>query len=290
MIVVTLTNCPPRLRGDLSKWLQEINTGVYVGLLNQRVREELWKRICDNLPRGQATMVYSANNEQRMEFRVHNTTWTPVDFDGLTLMLRPVSASPEETPRSAPSSAAVGQMIRRKRAAQVSAEKKVGYVVVDIETTGLDHAKDEILELGAIRVIDHEIAESFSALICTKAEVPSEISALTGITREMAHKDGIDPETALTRFWDFVGKSPIVGHNLDFDLAFITKASAAFGIAVPRVSCSDTLMLARRRVTDVPNHRLETLAEYFGVGLTDRHRALADCITTFQIYEKLNEL
>lgn len=56
MIVVTLTDCPPRLRGDLSKWLLEINTGVYVGQLNKRVREELWKRICDNLPRGRATM------------------------------------------------------------------------------------------------------------------------------------------------------------------------------------------------------------------------------------------
>lgn len=45
MIVVTVTDCPPRLRGDLSKWLLEINTGVYVGQLNPRVREELWKRI-----------------------------------------------------------------------------------------------------------------------------------------------------------------------------------------------------------------------------------------------------
>ena len=77
MIVVTLTDCPPRLRGDLSKWLLEINTGVYVGQLNKRVREELWKRICDNLPRGRATMVYSANNEQGMEFRVHNTRSFP---------------------------------------------------------------------------------------------------------------------------------------------------------------------------------------------------------------------
>ena len=81
MIVVALTNCPPRLCGDLTKWLQEINYGVYVGQLNQRVREELWKRICDNLSKGQATMVYSANNEQRMEFRVHNTMWQPVDLE-----------------------------------------------------------------------------------------------------------------------------------------------------------------------------------------------------------------
>lgn len=91
MIVVTLTDCPPALRGDLTKWLLEINTGVYVGQLNARVRDELWKRICAHLPKGRATMVYSANNEQRMEFRVHNTVWQPVDFEGLTLMLRPAA-------------------------------------------------------------------------------------------------------------------------------------------------------------------------------------------------------
>ena len=55
MIVVTLTDCPPKLRGDLSKWLFEINNGVYVGNLSTRVREELWERICGNLSSGRAT-------------------------------------------------------------------------------------------------------------------------------------------------------------------------------------------------------------------------------------------
>ena len=49
MIVITLSDCPPKVRGDLSKWLIEINTGVYVGQVSARVREELWKRICENL-------------------------------------------------------------------------------------------------------------------------------------------------------------------------------------------------------------------------------------------------
>ncbi len=48
MIVITLSDCPPKVRGDLSKWLIEINTGVYVGQVSARVREELWKRICEN--------------------------------------------------------------------------------------------------------------------------------------------------------------------------------------------------------------------------------------------------
>ena len=136
MIVVTLTDCPPRLRGDLSKWLLEINTGVYVGQVSSRVREKLWERICENLPRGRATMVYSANNEQRMEFRVHNTTWQPVDFEGLTLVRRPMTTAPQEVPKNSASKAAVNQMAQKKRSTQAAKEKRTGYTVVDIETTG----------------------------------------------------------------------------------------------------------------------------------------------------------
>ena len=90
--VLVLTNCPPKLRGDMTKWFVEINTGVYVGNISKRIREELWKRICDNIKNGQATMVFHSNNEQQMDFYVHNTTWEPVDFDGIKLMRRP---SPE---------------------------------------------------------------------------------------------------------------------------------------------------------------------------------------------------
>lgn len=93
MTIIVLTDCPPRLRGDLTKWLMEINTGVYVDNLNPRVRDALWERVCDHVKSGRATMVYRANNEQHMQFRVHNTTWGPVDFDGLTLMRRPLPQS-----------------------------------------------------------------------------------------------------------------------------------------------------------------------------------------------------
>lgn len=290
MVVVTLTDCPPRLRGDLSKWLMEINTGVYVGQLNQRVRDALWKRICDNLPKGRATMVCSANNEQRMVFRVHNTTWKPVDFEGLTLMQRPLCTASNDTHVSEASKAAIGQMLRRRQTANACREKKTGYVVVDIETTGLDCEKDEILELGAARVVDHQITETFSALLLLQRTLPAEIIALTGITPEMTAEMGMLPTQALEQFWTFVGQSPMVGHNIRFDCAFLKKASADADIPVPGVSLVDTLALARDEVEDVANYRLETLAAYFGIEAADRHRALADCITTFQLYEKLNEI
>lgn len=73
MTVIVLSDCPPKLRGDLTKWLLEISTGVYVGKVSARVRDELWLRVCDNLKSGRASMVYSTNNEQGMDFRVHNS-------------------------------------------------------------------------------------------------------------------------------------------------------------------------------------------------------------------------
>ncbi|WP_293780146.1 type I-E CRISPR-associated endoribonuclease Cas2e [uncultured Aeromicrobium sp.] len=89
MIVVVLTVVPERLRGDLTRWLLEISPGVYVGVASARVRERLWARIVELSATGRAIMVYSARNEQRLQFKVARHHWEPVDLDGVTLMRRP---------------------------------------------------------------------------------------------------------------------------------------------------------------------------------------------------------
>lgn len=63
MIVITLTKTPPALRGDLTRWCQEIQTGVYVGDVSARVRDKLWERVQTNIGNGEATLVYNTNNE-----------------------------------------------------------------------------------------------------------------------------------------------------------------------------------------------------------------------------------
>ena len=100
----------------------------------------------------------------------------------------------------------------------------------------------------------------------------------------------LELKKALEEFWDFLGQSVVIGHNLSFDLAFLKKASVDTGISIPVNSCFDTLTLARRRVQDIADYRLETLAGYFEIKPERFHRALEDCYTTFQIYEKLNEI
>ncbi|QAY71389.1 type I-E CRISPR-associated endoribonuclease Cas2e [Xylanimonas protaetiae] len=93
MIVVVLSVTPEKLRGELTRWLLEISASVYVGHASTRVRERLWLRIVEDVGSGRALMVWSARNEQRLAFRVHNHAWEPVDVDGVTLMRRRTAES-----------------------------------------------------------------------------------------------------------------------------------------------------------------------------------------------------
>lgn len=93
MIVVALSSCSPSLRGDLTKWMIEISTNVYVGRMSARVRDHLWDRIVKSSKTGKAVMVFGKDNEQHFDFRVHNSDWKPIDLDGLVLMLRPLPIS-----------------------------------------------------------------------------------------------------------------------------------------------------------------------------------------------------
>lgn len=284
-----MTDCPPKLRGDLSKWLQEVNTGVYVGNVNSRVREAIWERVCENLKNGRATMVFSANNEQRMDFRVHNTSWEPVDYEGIQLIRRPLPSSSvgEETLKPGFSKAAKHQMVNRKRRASEKGEQS--FVIIDLETTGLSPVQDKILEFGAIRVRENQKIDMFSRLIRQEKGVPQIITALTGINNALVEQEGQPLEEVLTDFLEFVGENPIVGYNLTFDMRFVQEACRTCGIHPPTNHCVDLLNLARRKVFDVPDFKLTTLATRFSLDVSAPHRALNDCQILFSLYEKLNE-
>ena len=291
MIVVSLTNCPPCLRGDLTKWLIELNAGVYVGNVSARVRDELWQRICENVRDGRATMVFSANNEQGMDFRVHHTTWIPTDFDGIRLMLRPAEAVPKENDAPIPlSRAAQMQKVQKIRAAQQKKAREQGYVVIDVETTGLRADQHELIEIAALHVVEHRIADSFSTLVCPRQPIPEAITQLTGIDNEMLQKEGRPLEAAMHDFLAFTADRRIVCHNAAFDYAFLKAACRKCHLPEFKNPYADTLQLARRKLDSVPDYKLKTLAAHFGMDASDAHRALEDCRLTFTVFEKLNEL
>ena len=100
--VITLKKVPNSIRGDLTRWMQEIATGVYVGNFNSRVREYLWKRVTDSVGNGEATMSYACRNEIGYSFCTWNTERQVVDYDGIPLVLLPPDPASEKSTGAVP--------------------------------------------------------------------------------------------------------------------------------------------------------------------------------------------
>lgn len=296
MIVLTVSDCPPKVRGDLSKWLFEINTGVYVGRVSSRVRDELWERVCENLRHGQATLVYPDSGEQKIAFRVHNTSWEIADFDGLKLMRRPSATKRSLSGNnSAPikegfSRAAQKSIAHKVQSTRYKAAPSESYTIIDIETTGLSLHKDQIIEIAALKIVNNVVTQKMTALINIAEPLPYEIVKLTGITDEILSKEGQPSKDALKTFLKFIDNDLLVCHNAQFDIGFIQLACRNLNLAPPRNRCIDTLILARQKLRQLANYQLTTIAKYFSLDAPDNHRALNDCYLTYGIYTKLKEI
>ncbi|NLW21301.1 MAG: type I-E CRISPR-associated endoribonuclease Cas2 [Clostridiales bacterium] len=297
MVVLSVTNCPPALRGDLSRWLLEIDTGVYVGQVSRRVREELWQRTTAHVKEGRAILVYQAANEQRMDFRVHNAAWQPIDFDGLKLMMRPnpglAAPSPPAAPMPRPGFSRAARMRMAKRMSRKAAAKPAlppHLVVIDLETTGYSAQQHEIIELGAIRYRDGEEAGHYQALIWPVGGIPEKVRALTGLTPDILQAQGQPLEAVMPGFLSFLEDAVLVGHNTLFDLDFLHQACARLRLPPPTNQRMDTLALARSHLRDLDDHKLTTLTKHLNLPHEQPHRSLSDCRATFHLLCKLIEI
>lgn len=296
MTVVVLSDCPPKLRGDLTKWFLEINTGVYVGNVNARVRDEIWSRICDNIKNGRATMVFKASNEQKMDFRIHNSTWEPVDYDGIKLIRRPVITmqTPTLVSTNQPQwSSKAGRMQTAKTMQKAALKKKKSehvkdYCIVDIETTGLDYVKDEIIEIGVLKIRDDKVVGRLGILLKQTMSIPTVVKELTGITDQLLECEGIELNEAMKQYRDFIGMDLLIFHNASFDQQFLLQASKKCNMDAIRNKSVDILTLARRNI-NVENYKLVTLAKHFGINTIQSHRAVEDCMLIYGVYIKLKE-
>jgi len=288
MIVVSLTNCPPKLRGDLSKWLLEINTGVYVGKVSARVRDALWKRICDNITDGQATMVFPAQNEQHMDFYVHNSAFKPVDFDGIKLMkhLDKVNEDDQSELKAGFSDAAKRRMGRKRR----QRNDISSYVLLDIETTGLSYQNDQIIEIGIVCVENNKISLKKNWLIKSDKKIPQSIVEMTGITDCLIDSEGIWLEAALDQLFSILTDKTVLLYNSSFDMSFLEKASEKYNIDVPYINIVDVLVMARTKLKSLDNYRLENVALHLDICTNQEHRAVGDCLLLYEVYCKLNEI
>ena len=160
------------------------------------------------------------------------------------------------------------------------------YVVLDIETTGLDPFFDEIIEIGAIKVINGECVANFSKLVKPSKPVSDFIVQLTGITNDML-RDSPSIDKVLPEFMEFVSDMTIIGHNVHFDINFIYDNSMQVLNKPFFNDFIDTLRLSRRLFTSLDNHKLDTVCAFLNIDAVDHHRALQDCQITQNVYEEI---
>lgn len=156
------------------------------------------------------------------------------------------------------------------------------YTAFDLETTGLDPKGDAIVAIGAVHLLGGRVlkGETFEALLDPGRPIPKASTEVHGLTWEML-KGKPRLEAVLPAFLAFIEETVLVAHNGAFDMAFLRQAG------VERTPLVDTLLLSHLLFPDLEDHRLEALAERFGVPVLGRHTALGDALMTAEVFAKM---
>lgn len=156
------------------------------------------------------------------------------------------------------------------------------YVSVDIETSGTRAKWDKIIEIGAVKVRDGKVVDTFSELIYPGVKISPFITGLTGITNDMlAGKPEI--ETVLPKFVAFAEEDYLLGHNVMFDYSFLKQNAMNLNIPFEKRGM-DTLKIARKTLKGLESRGLEYLCTYYGIRDDNHHRAFNDARATSELY------
>lgn len=165
---------------------------------------------------------------------------------------------------------------------------EVTFVVVDLETTGAGPGPDALTEIGALRVRGGQVEDELSTLVNPGRAVPAQITVLTGITNAMVAgappvRQALEQFLQWARLWE--EETVLVAHNARFDVGHLRGAARALDVDWHEPRVLDTLALSRRAWTrsEVPNHRLATLASFVGSPTRPTHRALDDARATVDV-------
>lgn len=159
------------------------------------------------------------------------------------------------------------------------------FICFDIETTGLSAVRDKITEIGAVKVENGIITDTFSTFANPEMPIPQKITQLTGITDDMV-KDAPSQSEAVGAFLEFAGDNVLVAHNAPFDTSFIAKACEDMGREYNYTSI-DTVAISRAILTDIKNCKLDTVAKFLRLGDFNHHRATDDAEMLARIFINL---
>lgn len=201
--------------------------------------------------------------------------------------------TPPPVPRSPRPEFFDPDLARLTPAGGVAGKRKLAaltFVVFDLETTGLDVARDDIVSIGAVRARGAECLDGqcFATLVDPGRPIPAASTAIHGIDGA-AVAGAPDAGTAAKNFAGFAQGSVLVAHNAAFDLAFLKRAGAKAGIEFDHPPF-DTLLIARHLFPDLADHSLDGLAALLRLEIGRRHSALDDAHATARIFARLLEV
>lgn len=157
------------------------------------------------------------------------------------------------------------------------------YVVLDLETTGLDPKKDKIIEIGAVKIKGGCIIDAFDKLVNPATPISRLITDVTGIDDSMVC-DSPYIEDILPEFIDFCEDYVIIGHNLKFDYSFLKKNAVDLGREFDKMGL-DTLKIAKKHLASLEKRNLDYLCCYYGIEDNNHHRASNDARVTHELYQ-----
>ena len=163
------------------------------------------------------------------------------------------------------------------------------YVVVDLETTGLDPYKGcEIIEIGVTEINNNEIGRNYSRLIKPNGIIPSLITDITNISNEMVESEK-SLEEVLPKFRQYIGDKTIIAHNAKFDLKFLNYYLNKMGLEPINNYICTLELLKQNKEYKGKNKKLETACEYYNIENKNAHRADSDTLATAKLFLILNK-
>ncbi len=191
--------------------------------------------------------------------------------------MRAAVGKPKSVSYLEPGTGSVLEFVKKVR--QPGAE----FVVVDVETTGRDPKVADLIEIGAVKVRDGQVVDTFSTLVNPARTIFG--VQMHGITDSDVAGAPVASE-AVAKFVQFAGDAPLVGHNVGFDLSFLDQAAAQPGKFTTAASF-DTLAIVRDGYPDLESYKLGDVARFFGVSMESAHRGLSDAQATAEILLKI---